>query len=60
MVVRHCIDWVGEEQRLSNEELIAEEELLAEEGVEEATSETSVSEKNVAAQVMTERHWPNK
>jgi len=45
---------------LRKEEAIAEEELLAEEGVEEGTSETRVSKKDVEAQVMTERHWPNK
>jgi len=59
-VVRRCIDWIGQEHRLRKEEAIAEEELLAEEGVEEGTSETRVSKKDVEAQVMTERHWPNK
>jgi len=60
LVVRRCIDWVGQERRLREEEPIAEEELPAEEGVEEGTSETRVPKKDVEAQVMTERHWPNK
>jgi len=45
---------------LRKEEAIAEEELMAEEGVEEGTSETRVSKKDVEALVMTKRHWPNK
>src|SRR5206468_3730412 len=46
--------------RLCQEEPIAEEELLAEEGIEEGTRETRVFRKDVEAQVMTERHWPDK
>jgi len=45
---------------LREEESIAEEKLPAEEGVEEGTSETRVSKKEVGAQIMTERHRPNK
>jgi hypothetical protein len=49
LVVRRCIDGVGQERGLREEEPTAEEELPAEEGVEEGTSEARVPKKDVEA-----------
>jgi len=60
VVRRCCIDRVGQEYRLREEEPIAEEELPAEEWVEERIAKTSVPEKDVEAQVVAEDDWSNK